>query len=166
MKTKDLVYIALMAVCIGLIAPLSIPVGEIPISLATFMVMVAGIWLGWKKGCIAVALYILLGCIGLPFFAGYKSGFAVLFGTTGGYIIGYIALAFFAGLKVNKSWMRIVNMVIGTFILYVIGTIWFMILTKMNLMTSLLYCVIPFLLGDALKIVLAYLLTFKLKNIQ
>ena len=60
MKTKDIAYIALMAASISIIAPLSIPVGEIPISLATFMIMFASSWLGWKKGVMATALYILL----------------------------------------------------------------------------------------------------------
>ncbi len=166
MKTKDIAYIALMAASISIIAPLSIPVGEIPISLATFMIMFASSWLGWKKGVMATALYILLGCIGLPVFAGYKSGFVTLFGMTGGYIIGYLALAFFTGLKVEKSWFKIVNMILGTIVLYLIGTIWFMFLTKMDLMASLMACVFPFLIGDALKIICAYLLTLKLKGVQ
>ena len=85
---------------------------------------------------------------------------------TGGYIIGYLALAFFTGLKVEKSWFKIVNMILGTIVLYLIGTIWFMFLTKMDLMASLMACVIPFLIGDALKIICAYLLTLKLKSVQ
>ena len=97
-KTKELAYIALMTAVISVLAPISLPiVGEVPISLATLAVMLSGVLLGSRNGAAAAALYLVLGAIGVPVFAGYTSGAGILFGVTGGYLFGYIPLAFLSG---------------------------------------------------------------------
>ena len=84
-KTKTMAMIALTAAIISVLAPISLPiVGEVPISLATLGVMLGGVLLGSRNGAIAAALYLVLGAIGIPVFAGYTSGAAILFGVTGG----------------------------------------------------------------------------------
>lgn len=97
MKNKKMVYCALMAAVLCVISPLSIPVGAVPISLATLGVMLAGALLGAQLGTLSVLIYLVLGWVGLPVFAGYSSGFTCLFGPTGGYMIGYLFLAFLTG---------------------------------------------------------------------
>ena len=86
----QLCRIAIMAALLCVASPWSIPVGPIPISLATFVVYLIGIVLGWLDGTIAVAVYLLLGAIGLPVFSGGAGGFQKLIGATGGYLIGYL----------------------------------------------------------------------------
>ena len=112
--------------------------------------------------------YVVLGVIGVPVFAGFGSGPAVLFGKTGGYILGYILCALIVGALSHKFAFNFKNlclsMVLGVAVCYAFGTIWFMVLTGMNLATSMGYCVIPFLPGDVVKILLAAFLALRLRK--
>ena len=156
MNTKQMTRCALMTALIAVLAPLSIPSSLVPVSLATFAVMLAGAILGAKEGVICTGLYLLLGALGIPVFAGWSSGISILFGMTGGYLFGYLPLAYITGRFAERSDRMkslVLGMLIGTAVLYVIGTIWFMAFMKMGLMPSLAACVLPFLPGDAVKIV-------------
>ena len=158
--------IAVMAALICVAGPLSIPVGPIPISLCSFAVYLAGAMLGWKKGPLAVAIYLLIGLVGVPVFSGFSGGLQKLAGVTGGYLIGYLPCALIAGLGVSEPyaetqkpfWLLPVCLVAGTAVLYAVGTAWFMAQTGNSLAASMGMCVIPFLPGDAVKIVAATLL--------
>ena len=132
MKTKDMTLIAVMAALICVAGPLSIPVGPIPLSLATFAVYLAGSVLGRKKGTIAVTLYLVIGVIGVPVFSGFSGGFQKLAGVTGGYLIGYLPCAYLSGVGAEKRekagwWFHPLMMVAGTVLLYLVGTIVFML---------------------------------------
>ncbi|MBQ8972626.1 MAG: biotin transporter BioY [Clostridia bacterium] len=169
MKTRDLTVIAIMAAILCIAAPLSVPIGPIPISLATFAVYLAGALLGWKRGTAAVLIYILLGAVGLPVFSGFEGGVHKLIGVTGGYIVGYLPCAAIVGLAADRwgesrKWIIPVAMVVGTVVLYAIGTAWFMIQMNRSLAAALGTCVLPFLPGDAVKIVVAALLSFLLRD--
>jgi biotin transport system substrate-specific component len=115
--------------------------------------------LNWKYGTLAVLLYILIGLVGLPVFSGFEGGAQKLVGPTGGFLIGYIPCALIIGLLVDKLekkiWIYPVVMVLGTAVLYAFGTAWFMISLKYTLAAALMACVVPFLIFDAVKIVLA-----------
>ena len=157
MDTKTLTRCALMTAVISVLSPLSIPLnGLVPVSLATFAVMLGGAVLGAKEGANCAAIYLVLGAIGIPVFAGWTSGVGILFGMTGGFLFGYIPLAFLTGYAADRWNMErkylIFGMTGGTIVLYAIGTIWFMAYMKMGLLASLSACVFPFLIGDALKI--------------
>ena len=102
MKTKDICTIAVLAALLCVVAPLSVPVGPIPISLASFAVYLAGAFLGWKRGTAAVAVYILLGAAGVPVFSGYEGGLQKLAGVTGGFILGYLPCAAVVGLAADR----------------------------------------------------------------
>ena len=165
MKTRDLTIIAVMAALICVAGPLSISIGPIPLSLASFAVYMAGAVLGAKKGTLAVGIYLLLGLVGLPLFSGFSGGFQKLIGVTGGYLVGYLPCACITGLAVKSDspdsgpqWRLPAFMALGTAVLYLIGTAWFMIQTRNTLAASMGMCVIPFLPGDAVKIVAASLL--------
>ena len=157
--------IAVMAALICVAGPLSIPVGPIPISLCSFAVYLAGAMLGWKKGPLAVAIYLLIGLVGVPVFSGFSGGLQKLAGVTGGYLIGYLPCALIAGLGVTEPsaetqkpfWLLPVCLVAGTAVLYAVGTAWFMAQTGNSRAASMGMCVIPFLPGDAVKIVAATL---------
>lgn len=167
--TRNLVLCAMCAAIICVLAPISVPIGPVPISLATFAVMFAGCLLGWKWGTIATLVYILLGAIGVPVFAGWTAGAQIIAGMTGGYIVGYLPLALISGLVYDLAGRRrkgavryvslVAGMVLGTAVLYILGTIWFMAVSGMDLGASLVACVLPFLPGDALKIAIVTIIT-------
>ena len=152
--------IGLMAAALCVAAPWSIPVGPIPISMATLVVYLAGCVLGAVDGTIAVAVYLLLGAVGLPVFSGFAGGVQKLIGVTGGYLVGYLPLATITGLVADKAkhrWLVVPGMVAGTVVLYALGTAWFMFQSGRTLAESMALCVVPFLPGDALKIAAATL---------
>lgn len=171
-KTYDLVYIGVFAVLMAVCSWISIPTA-VPFTLQTFGVFMAVGVLGGKKGTASVGLYLLLGVLGVPVFAGMTGGIGVLLGTTGGYIIGFFfsALVMWAMEKLpgKRSVIQVISMIIGLLVCYTFGTLWFMMVYMKNqgavgLMTVLGWCVIPFIIPDILKIVLAYGLSRKLKN--
>ena len=161
-STGRMVYCALFAALIAAFSQLQIPLAPVPVSLATFAVMMGGLLLGWHWGMLAVAVYLLLGAVGVPVFAGFKGGVAALMGPTGGYLIGCLPYAALAGLGIEswqeQFWGRCALLALGTVACYALGTAWFMGLSGRGLMDSLSLCVLPFLPGDGAKIVLASLL--------
>ena len=167
MTTRMLVFCALFAALTAVCAWIAIPIGPVPISLATFAVMMCGLLLGWKYGVIAIAVYILLGLAGVPVFANFKAASALM-GPTGGYIIGYLPYALLAGLAVprlqEKFFGRCVLLVLGTIACYALGTGWFMHATGRTLGESMGLCVLPFLPGDATKILLSAFLAPRLRK--
>ena len=167
-NTRNMVFAALFAALIAVFAQIQIPMYPVPISLATFGVMMCGLLLGWKWGAVSVIVYILLGAVGAPVFAGLKGGLAALTGPTGGYIIGYLPYAVLAGLNIpkwqDKLWGRCGLLLLGTLVCYVLGTAWFMSLSGRALADSLSLCVLPFLPGDAGKILLSSFLTPRLRK--
>ncbi|MBR0368383.1 MAG: biotin transporter BioY [Clostridia bacterium] len=152
-----------MAALICVAGPLTVAIGPVPLSLASFAVYLAGAILGWKRGSLAVAVYLLIGLAGVPVFSGFSGGVQKLFGVTGGYLIGYVACALITGLfsgeprvkKPRPAWMMAAGMVLGTAVLYAVGTAWFMAQTGNALAAALGMCVLPFLAGDAVKIAAA-----------
>lgn len=162
---RRLALIAVMAAVICVLSPLAIPLsGGVPISLATLAVMLAGAVLGPIDGMLATLVFLALGMVGVPVFSAYQAGIGVLFGKTGGFILGYIPLALCSGLFLGKQPLHrkpsfkellpaIGGMVLGTVILYAFGTAWFLVLTHAPLKLALTACVLPFLPGDALKMV-------------
>ena len=171
-KTYDLVYIGVFAVLMAVCSWISIPTA-VPFTLQTFGVFMEVGVLVVKQGTASVGLYLLLGVLGVPVFAGMTGGIGVLLGTTGGYIIGFFfsALVMWAMEKLpgKRSVIQVISMIIGLLVCYTFGTLWFMMVYMKNqgavgLMTVLGWCVIPFIIPDILKIVLAYGLSRKLKK--
>ena len=174
-KLTQTIFIGLFAALIAVCSQIQIP-GAVPFTLQTFAIFLAGGLLGGKRGTISVLVYILLGAIGLPVFAGFKGGIGALLGTTGGYILGFIfsMLVFVAfELLLKEKAKKIIPlgiaMVVGLIICYVFGTAWFMIVytnTKepIGLITALSWCVFPFIIPDIVKITLALTLTSRLKK--
>lgn len=171
-KTYDMVYIAFFTVLIAICSWISIP-AVIPFTLQTFGVFLAVSVLGGKRGTLAVIVYILLGAVGIPVFSGFAGGIGVIMGNTGGYIVGFIFSALIMWLMEHflgrKVWVRALSMVAGLIACYAFGTAWFMyVYTGKNgpvsLMTVLGWCVIPFVIPDAVKIVLALTLGSALKK--
>lgn len=159
MKNKTIiqfVFCALFAALTAVVSQFSIPIGPVPINLATLSVFIAGAVLGAKYGALSQFVYVMLGAVGLPVFAGFSGGAHVIVGPTGGYLIGYIAAAWLVGVLVTRFGASVLALVIamvaGLALCYLMGTIWFMMVTKTALWASLTLCVFPFLIGDAVKI--------------
>lgn len=163
--TQSGLLIAIMAVCSWISIPL--PGTGVPINLATFAVILTGLLLGSRKGAAATAVFLLLGAVGIPVFAGFTGGLGILAGPTGGYLIGYVFLAAFAGLASPAAQRRstkryIFAVIAGEAVLYLLGTLWFIHLTGMGPAAAMAACVIPFIPGDIAKMILAWILACRL----
>ena len=165
-KIVAMVQIALFAAIIAICSWIQIPL-TVPFTLQTFAVFCTLGILGGKNGTISVLLYIILGAVGVPVFAGFSGGVGVLLGTTGGYIIGFLFTALLYWAITNffgdKLPVMIIAMALGLVVCYAFGTAWFMLVYArttgaVGLMTALGWCVFPFILPDCVKIALAILL--------
>ena len=169
-RTKDLCYMALMAVLIAVCSWISIQT-VVPFTLQTFAVFCALELLGGARGTIAVAVYLLLGAVGVPVFAGFTGGLGILFGSTGGYLLGFLltGLVYWLFERLGRSlWLRVAALLLGLALCYAFGTLWFIeVYSRANgplsVMTALSWCVLPFLLPDGLKLALALLLSARVK---
>ena len=149
-----------------LLAPFSIPLaGGVPLTLGTFAAVFLGLYLGPWEGTGSVALYLALGCMGLPVFSGARGGVGHLVGPTGGYLVGFLLLALFSGLFREKKW-RVIGPLIGEIALYALGTAWFVFSTQTGLWQAFFACCLPFLPGDAVKAALALILYRLLRRRQ
>ncbi|MBD5477552.1 MAG: biotin transporter BioY [Lachnospiraceae bacterium] len=172
-RTFDMVYMAVFAALMAICSWISIPT-VVPFTMQTFALFLAVGVLGGRRGSLTVLLYILLGAVGIPVFAGFQGGISVLMGPSGGYLIGFLftALAMWAMEKLpgKKTWILAFSMVMGMIIYYVFGTAWFMVVYTKNtgavaLATVLGWCVIPFIIPDFAKIAIALLLSKRLARI-
>ncbi|MEE3467945.1 MAG: biotin transporter BioY [Eubacterium sp.] len=157
-----MVLTALVAAVFCVAGPISIPIGPIPLSLMTLLLFLSVYILGYRYALVACLLYLLLGLAGLPVFTGWQGGFGKLAGPTGGYLVGYIPMVAITGIVValteKKKARRVIDalgMIVATAVLYVLGTAWFVVSTGTPVGGALLLCVVPFLPGDLIKIVIA-----------
>lgn len=177
-----LVLAALFSGLTAVLSWINIPLffTPVPVNLALIGPYLAGLLLGVRYGCLSQLLYILLGCVGLPVFAGFSAGAGVLAGPTGGFIAGYVLCAAICGLSAGSAYAsagrsayasgsasagrRVVLMCGGLLACYGCGLAWFMISSGSTLGAGLVACVLPFLPGDAVKIAAAALLAARLNN--
>ncbi|MBQ9045982.1 MAG: biotin transporter BioY [Oscillospiraceae bacterium] len=163
LKTIDLTLCGIFAAVLAICSWIQIP-GAVPFTLQTFGVFAALGLLGGKRGTISIGVFLLLGAIGLPVFAGFKGGVGALFGATGGYLLGFLLsglCVWFAETRFGDSLpVFIASMIVGLLLCYAFGTVWFIaIYTRANgaisIGKALMLCVIPFLPFDAVKLALA-----------
>lgn len=171
-SVRDITYIAMFTALMAICSWISIPFA-VPFTLQTLGVFCTLGLLGGKRGTAAIGVYILLGAFGMPVFSGFKGGFGVLLGQTGGYIIGFLCSALIYWLITGKYGSRLsvmaAAMTAGLLICYAFGTAWFMVVYTKNtgavgLGAVLGWCVLPFMVPDAVKLATALLLTNRLKK--
>lgn len=159
MNTVEITKIGLVAAVLCIIAPLSIPIGPVPISFTNFIIYVAIFAIGSRRGLVSYLVYLLIGLVGLPVFSGFSGGPGKLFGPTGGYLFGFIFIFLISGYFIEKNYKdkknTILAMIIGTVVCYFFGTIWLNIQTGMGLSQAFMAGVIPFIPGDLVKIAVA-----------
>ena len=172
-SVRDLCYIAIGAALIAVCSWLSVPF-TVPFTLQSFAVCLLAALLGWKRGVLAVLVYMLLGAFGLPVFSGFRAGLGVLLGVTGGYIVGFLLTALAVGLIAErfpgKLLPLILAMLLGMLLCYACGTAWFVIVYTrssgpIGVLGALSWCVFPFLIPDALKCALALFLARRLYSV-
>ena len=167
-RTKQMVLIALMTAVTCVLGPLSIPLpfSPVPISLPNFAIFLAIFVLGMKSGTISFIIYLLLGAVCVPVFSSFRGGLQVLAGPTGGYLIGFIFLALIMGFALDhfdrKLVPTIIGMIIGMAVCYAFGTVWLAKLLSLSFKEGLMMGVIPYLPGDAAKIIIAAIVGPKL----
>lgn len=166
---------ALLAALLCALSPIAIPLGAVPISLSLFLVLLCGALIG-VSAWIPIVVYLALGSLGLPVFAGGMGGFGVLVGPTGGYLWSYVPIALVTGAlyrTVRKlsggRWGRIcMGFAVGAcglLICYLLGTLQYSIVARISFFSALLVCVVPFVLIDIAKALLAYLLALRILQI-
>ena len=171
LSTTDIALIALFAAIMAVCSWIMIP-ATVPFTMQTFGVFLAVGLLGGKRGTISIIVYLLLGAVGLPVFSGFTGGIGHILGPTGGYMVGFIFTALIMWLSerfFGKGTRALAtSMVIGLIVCYAFGTAWFMsVYTKntgdIGLATALSWCVIPYIIPDVIKIILALMLTKRLR---
>ena len=155
-----MVHSSLMAALIAVGAFISIPIGPVPIVMQNLFVLLAGLLLGGGWAAASVGVYLLAGACGLPVFAGGTGGLGRLLGPTGGYLFGFLAAAYLVG-KVSeracgRPLIELGGLVAGSMVIYLFGVPWLKLVTGMDWAKSIAVGMIPFLIGDAVKILAAY----------
>ena len=167
-SVKQMSLAAIMTAVTCILSPISLNIGPVPISLGTFAVSLSVCILGRNLGMLSYLLYLLLGFIGLPVFSNYGAGVEKRLGPTGGYLIGMIFLAFIGGFAVEKfsksPIKQYLGLMLGIAFCYLLGTLWLGKVLSMDFGKALSVGVIPFILPDAIKVLLALVLGKKIRG--
>ncbi len=155
-QVRDVLLVLAGSLLMALCAQIVIPLQPVPITGQTFGVLLIGAALGSKRGAAAMLAYIVEGALGLPFFAGGASGFAILTGTTAGYLVGFVVAAYVIGLLAERGLERsmrtsLMPFFVGTVIIYVFGVSWLAIVLG-DFGKALALGLAPFVLGDVIKL--------------
>jgi biotin transport system substrate-specific component len=167
---RQMTLVSLFAALTAVGALISIPIYPVPLTLQTLFTLLAGMTLGSVMGALSQIIYVLLGVVGLPVFAGFKAGIGILLGPTGGFLFGFIFSAYIIGklieLKKEKNifYYFLVGF-LGIVIIYFIGVTQLALVIGIGIKRALLIGALPFLPGDILKIIAASSITYKLRTI-
>lgn len=166
--TQDICSIAIMTAVTAVMAQISIPMPMgVPMTMQTFAVTLAAVILGAKRGAVSMLIYLLIGAMGVPVFAGFGGGLQSLVGPTGGFLLSFPVMAFVIGIGVKyrkKRGMFTLFLILGTLVNYVIGVAMFCILMDSSVMAGISACVIPFIPTAVIKAVLASVLGFQIRD--
>jgi biotin transport system substrate-specific component len=162
--TSSSLFIALIAVFSWISLPIPIPLFPVPVTLQTLAVLLAGIVMKRYAVC-PVLLYLVLGAFGLPVFHNGMSGLGVLFGPTGGYLVGFVPAALISGLGYEsaRKEIAICSLILATGVIYLTGIGWLVLSTGMAVQAAIVSGMLPFLPGDLLKGIAAYLIGLRLR---
>lgn len=161
-SAREMILVSLFAALTAVGAWISVPLPftPVPVTLQVLFVLLAGALLGSFLGAFSQIIYVLLGTIGLPVFAQFRSGPAVLFGPTGGYLIGFIVAAFLVGLIIEKLPFSpiastTIAIIAGVVTIYILGVLWFAYQQNLSLTAAFIGGMLPFVVADILKGIIA-----------
>lgn len=165
---RQMTLISLFAALTAVGAFISVPIYPVPLTLQTLFTLLAAMTLGSAMGSLSQIIYVLLGIVGLPVFAGFKAGIGILFGPTGGFLFGFIISAYVIGRiieakKEKNIFYYLLAGLIGTIIIYIIGVTQLSFVTGMGVKRAVVVGMFLFLPGDILKIIAASFIASKLK---
>lgn len=163
--TLKITQTALMTALIAVMAQIVIPFFTVPMTLQTFAVCLAGFLLGKYRSMASVAAYLALGAVGMPIFAGWQGSLGVLAGPTGGFLIGFLPLAFFCGISARNKVLSALFPIIGLILCHLMGICHFAFQSGNKLLPAFLLSSAPYLLKDFLSCFLANLLAKKTSRI-
>lgn len=158
MPVRRMTLTALMTALLCIAGPLTLPLGPIPLSMTTAVLALAALLLGAEGASLCCGLYLLMGLAGLPVFSGFTGGLGVLAAPTGGFLLAYLPVTALWGWLLNKAkgaLPQMMALLAGSVLLYVAGTAWYAVQTGVSAMTAMAVCVLPFLPGDAVKLIAA-----------
>lgn len=166
MKTKDLAQTALLVSLLSASAYISIPIFMISFSLQTFIIMIIGLNMPHRIAVLSVTVYLFLGGIGLPIFASGQAGLSTLMGPTGGYLFGFLVAVYFMSITQANSFKYkfLSALVFGVAVVYVFGIMGLMLVLKIGINEALIIGVIPFILSDLLKALLAVWISIRYQS--
>lgn len=169
LQTKDLTAAALLAALAAVCAQLILPTPwGVPVSLGTLAVFLAAGLLGAKGAALSMLIYLALGAVGVPVFAGFRGGLGVLAGPTGGYLIGYLAAAALGGALCerlpDRKYRLPAAFACGLVVCYLFGTLWFAASTETSAASAFTLGVLPYLPADAVKITAAAVLCKRIEK--
>ncbi len=162
-STKNMTLTALFAIIIAVCSWLCLPITAVSLTLQTFAVALCGYVLGKARGTVSVALYLLLGAVGLPVFSSMQGGVGVLISPTGGFLFGFLALSFCCGLKKDQKSALFWGFS-GIVICHTAGIIQFSLVSRVSLAAAFLGVSLPFLVKDLLSVWAAYLIAGRIKK--
>jgi biotin transport system substrate-specific component len=156
----DITLVVLGAALVGGFAQLYVPLWPVPVTGQTLAVLLVGATLGAVRGALAMVVYAVVGIVGVPWFSEAESGWQVIAGPTGGYIIGFVLSAFLVGRLSERQWDRKVLKALALFLggsvaVFAIGLPWLSFVLGTDLATTLEYGLWPFIIGGLIKALLA-----------
>ena len=169
--TKNIIFIGLFAAITAVLSQIAIPLPtNVPLTLQTFAVALAGYFLGAVKGTVAMVVYVMLGAVGVPVFANWKGGFSVITGATGGFIVGFIFMALLCGVgssvfsskKLSGKVLAVLLGIAGLAVCHLLGFGWYAIFAKVSLGKSFMVVSLPYLIKDIGSVVAAYVISEEL----
>ena len=155
MSTRTLTLTAVLTALLCILGPVTLPLGPVPLSLTTALLMGMALLLGARRSLLCCVVYLLLGLLGLPVFSGFHGGLGTLLGPTGGFLLGYLPLTFCCGIaseKTNSCLLQALAFMLSTALLYLLGTAWYARQAGTEFPAALAVCTLPFIPGDAVKI--------------
>lgn len=169
--TKNIIFIGLFAAITAVLSQIAIPLPtNVPLTLQTFAVALAGYFLGAVKGTVAMVVYVMLGAVGVPVFANWKGGFSVITGATGGFIVGFIFMALLCGVgssvfsskKLSGKVLAVLLGIAGLAVCHMLGFGWYAIFAKVSLGKSFMVVSLPYLIKDIGSVIAAYVISEEL----
>lgn len=166
-STKNVIMIGMFAAVLAVLSQISIPMPSgVPVTLQTFAVALTAYVLGWKLGTMATLVFILVGAVGVPVFAGFSGGVQVVIGMTGGFIWGFLFMVLFCGMgaaQKNKGVLILLS-ALGLAICHLLGIVQFMAVTGSGFAESALMVSVPYLIKDVISVAAAYILGTAVKK--
>ena len=162
-KIKALTEVSLFVAILGITSQIIIPIGMVPVTLQVFSVSLAGYYLGLKKGTVAIIVYLLLGCVGVPVFAGLKGGFYMLFSYTGGFIIGFLPLTVMCGISKSKVG-GILFGIVGLCACHIIGGVQYSAVGQIPLFNSFAIVSLPYIIKDVCLVIVSFFVAKRIKK--